>query len=229
LPRGRRSSRVARPAPDPLERLFKAFPALLGRSVTPVERNAFGRYADLLILWNRTHHLTALKTRAEIGRGLFLDSLLFRAFLPQGPLRVLDIGAGPGIPGVPLRMVEPALSLTLIESKRKPVSFLNALARELGMADVVVRHGRAEDILIELPELEGKFDFVLSRAVGLRAGLIDTAMTYLRPGGSFLASGPPVGEAALSKVVWEGQSAWRRAEFPRIGMSRMFFMAIKGN
>ena len=125
---------MARPATDSLEQLFKAFPALLGRAATPTERNAFGRYADLLILWNRTHHLTALKTRPEIGRGLFLDSLLFRAFLPQGPLRVLDIGAGAGIPGVPLRIVEPGLSLTLVESKRKPVSFLNALVRELGMS-----------------------------------------------------------------------------------------------
>jgi 16S rRNA (guanine527-N7)-methyltransferase len=217
---------VARPATDSLDHLFKAFPVLLGRAATPVERNAFGRYADLLILWNRTHHLTALKTRAEIGRGLFLDSLLFRAFLPQGPLRVLDIA---GIPGVPLRMVEPGLSLTLIESKRKPVSFLNALIRELGMADMVVRHGRAEDIVVEVPELEGKFDFVLTRAVGLGADLIDTAMTYLRPGGSLLASGPPVVGAAVSKVKWKGQAEWKRAEFPKIGMSRTFFMATKGD
>ena len=220
---------MARPAPDSLEPLFKAFPALLGRAVSPVERNAFGRYADLLILWNRTHHLTALRTRAEVGRGLFLDSLLFRAFLPQGPLRVLDIGAGAGIPGVPLRIVEPSLSLTLIESKRKPVSFLNALTRELGMADLVVRHGRAEDIIIEVPELEGKFDVVVTRAVGLGVDLIETAMTYLKPGGSLLASGPPVVGAAQQKVMWKGQAEWKRADFPKIGMSRMFFKAIKGD
>ena len=144
---------MARPATDPLGQLFKAFPALLGRAATPAERNAFLRYADLLILWNRTHHLTAFKTRAEIGRGLFLDSLLFRALLPRAPLRVLDIGAGAGIPGVPLRMVEPGLSLTLIESRRKPVSFLHALIRELAMPDISVHHGRAEGVMSEVPEL----------------------------------------------------------------------------
>ena len=220
---------MTRPATDSLEQLFKAFPVLLGRAATPVERNAFGRYADLLILWNRTHHLTALKTRADIGRGLFLDSLLFRAFLPQGALRVLDIGAGAGIPGVPLRMVEPGLSLTLIESRRKPVSFLNALARELGMSDIVVRHGRAEVIAIEIPELEGKFDFVLTRAVAFGVNLVDTAMTYLRPRGSLIASGPPVVGAALPKVMWKGHAEWKRAEFPELGMSRMFFIATKGD
>jgi len=219
---------VARAAPDSLEQFFKAFPALLGRAATPAERNAFARYADLLVLWNRTHHLTALKTRAEIGRGLFLDSLLFRAFLPQGALRVLDIGAGAGITGVPLRLVEPTLSLTLIESKRKPVSFLNALKRELEMANVVVRHGRAEDIVIQLPELEGQFDFVLTRSVGLGSGLIETAMTYLRSGGSFLAAGPPVLGVTMPEIRWKGQSEWIKAQFPKLGMSRMFLMATKG-
>jgi hypothetical protein len=96
------------------------------------------------------------------------------------------------------------------------------------MADIVVRHGRAEVLVTEVAELEGKFDFVLTRAVGLGVDLIDTAMTYLRPGGSLLASGPPVVGATLPKVMWKGQAEWKRAEFPKIGMSRTFFMATKG-
>jgi 16S rRNA (guanine527-N7)-methyltransferase len=217
---------VARPAPDPLESLFKVFPALLGRAATPAERSAFGRYADLLILWNRTHHLTALRTRAEIGRGLFLDSLLFRALLPRAPLRVLDIGAGAGIPGVPLRIVEPTLSLTLIESRRKPVSFLHALTRELAMLDITVHHGRAEDVISEVSELKGKFDVVLTRAVGLGVDLIDTAMTYLRIGGRLVVSGPPVG-SPMPKIGWQGPAIWKTMEFPRIGLARAFLLAIK--
>lgn len=217
---------MARPATDPLEQLFKAFPALLGRAATPAERNAFGRYADLLILWNRTHHLTAFNTRAEIGRGLFLDSLLFRALLPRMPLRVLDIGAGAGIPGVPLRMVEPGLSLTLIESRRKPVSFLHALTRELAMPDVRVHHGRAEDIIYEVAELTGKFDVVLTRAVGLGVGLIETAMAYLRIGGRLVVSGPPVG-SPMPEINWQGPAEWKTVEFPKIGLVRVFLIATK--
>ncbi len=214
------------PAPDPLEPLFKVFPALLGRTATPAERSAFARYADLLILWNRTHHLTALKTRAEIGRGLFLDSLLFRALLPRAPLRVLDIGAGAGIPGVPLRIVEPGLSLTLIESRRKPVSFLRALTRELAMPDVTVHHGRAEGVLSELPELKEKFDIVLTRAVGLGVDLIETAMAYLRIGGRLVASGPPAG-SPVPKLDWQGPAVWRTVEFAKIKLARTFLSATK--
>ena len=217
---------MARPAIDPLEHLFNAFPALLGRAATPAERKAFGRYADLLILWNRTHHLTAFKTRAEIGRGLFLDSLLFRALLPRAPLRVLDIGAGAGIPGVPLRIVEPGLSLTLIESRRKPVSFLHALTRELAIPDVSVHHGRAEGVISEVPELLGKFDVVLSRAVGLDAALIEIAMAYLRIGGRLVASGPPVG-SPMPKIKWQGPAEWKTVGFPKIGLARAFLMATK--
>jgi len=219
---------VARPATDPLEQFFKAFPGLLGRAATPAERNAFLRYADLLILWNRTHHLTAFKTRAEIGLGLFLDSLLFRALMPRAPLRVLDIGAGAGIPGVPLRLVEPALSLTLIESRRKPVSFLHALTRELAMPDITVHHGRAEGVISEVPELIGRFDIVLTRAVGMGPGLIEIAMAYLRIGGRLVASGPPAG-SPMPMINWQGPAEWKTVEFPEIGLARAFLMAIKSD
>ena len=217
---------MARQAADSLEQFFKAFPALLGRAATLAERAAFGRYANLLVLWNRAHHLTALKTRAEIGRWLFLDSLLFGALLPRVPARVLDIGAGAGIPGVPLRMVEPGLSLTLVESRRKPVSFLHALIRELAMPDVTVHHGRAEDIIQELPEFTGAFDVVLERAVGRSARLIEMAMAYLRPGGHLVASGPPAG-SALPMVDWQGKAEWKTIEFAEVGLSRVFLVVTK--
>jgi len=219
---------VARARDDSLDDLFKAFPALLGRSATALERKAFERYADLLIHWNRTHHLTALRTRAAIGRGLFLDSLLFRTLLPSGPKRVVDIGAGAGIPGVPLRIVDHEISLILVESRRKPVSFLHALIRDLQLTQVDVHHGRAEVLAAEMSELAGKCDFVVTRAVRLDTELIDMAMKYLRRGGALLASGPPSGVSPPS-VDWDGDFEWKAISFDEIRLTRRFFIASKGS
>jgi 16S rRNA (guanine527-N7)-methyltransferase len=217
---------VARAGDDSLEDFFKAFPTLLGRAATPVERRAFDRYADLLIHWNRTHHLTSLRTRAAIGRGLFLDSFLFRTLMPAEANRVVDIGAGAGIPGMPLRIVDRKLSLTLIESRRKPVSFLHALVRELELKDVVVHHGRAEGLASELPDLMGKYDLVLTRSVGLTPSFIRSAMPYLKPGGLLLASGPPAG-SPQPQPNWPGQCEWKTIRFAKIGLTRTFFVAVR--
>jgi len=218
---------VARPASDSIDDFFKAFPVLVGRAATPTERSAFDRYANLLLHWNRTHHLTALRTRGAIARGLFLDSLLWRALLPRPPLKALDIGAGAGIPGIPLRLVEPALSLTLMESRRKPASFLRALLRELDLRDVAILQGRAEAIILEDIEISGIFDAVLTRSVGLNTKLIEAAVGYLRPGGSLIASGPPQG-TRTRPLGWSG-AEWRTIEYPLLGLTRRFLVVTKEN
>ncbi len=195
---------MARARDDSLEELFKAFPALLGRPATAAEREAFDRYADLLVLWNRTHHLTALRSRSAIARGLFLDSLLFQVLLPPGAKRVVDIGAGAGIPGVPLRIADEEMSLALVES-----------------------HGRAEVLTTDVPELEGSYDFVVSRAVRLDGQFIDGAMKYLRPGGKLVTSGPPSGDPQ-PVVNWPGSFDWKTISFAKIGITRRFFIGSKG-
>jgi len=187
----------------------------------------FERYADLLLLWNRTHNLTGLQTLASIGKGLFLDSLLFRSVMPQRPiLRVVDIGAGAGIPGIPLRIVDPSLTLTLVESKRKPVSFLRSLLREIELDDVVVHHGRAEDIITQYPDLLGEFDVALSRAVGNLGDLVSVAMDYLRPGGVLISSGPPAMARSHLENPLPGVE-WRSISFKKLGISRLFALTKK--
>jgi 16S rRNA (guanine527-N7)-methyltransferase len=218
---------VPRERGESLEPLFDAFPALLERRATDQERARFERYADLLLRWNRTHNLTGLRTAASIGKGLFLDSLLFRSMLPRGAgLRVVDIGAGAGIPGIPLRIVDPLIVLTLVESKRKPVSFLLSLVRELDLGDVAVSHGRAEDVVAQYPDLVGKFDVALSRAVGSLPRLLPVAMKYLRPGGVFVASGPPSGSKPNSPGL-ASALRWRTINYESLGISRLFGSAEK--
>ncbi|MGH7414768.1 MAG: 16S rRNA (guanine(527)-N(7))-methyltransferase RsmG, partial [Candidatus Rokuibacteriota bacterium] len=127
-----------------------------------------------------------------VVRELFVDSLLFLAILPpRRPISVVDIGAGAGIPGLPLRLADPQIALTLIESRRKRISFLLAACRELELGDVAVVEGRAEDLIERAPELAGAFDAVVARAVGPPDVLLRTALKYLKAGGVFVVSGPP--------------------------------------
>jgi len=224
LARARPGDRGARARDDSLEDFFTRFPVLLGREATPAERAAFERYADLLLVWNRTHHLTSLRTRAAIGRGLFLDALLFRALFPSHPVRVADVGAGAGIPGIPIRIIDPTVSLTLIDSRRKPISFLHAVARELALHDVQIRHARVEELTEAESELNGTFDLVLTRSVGLEPSFIRSSLLLLRPGGELLATGPPSDKSA-PRVDWPGVAEWKTISFDMLGMTRRFFVA----
>ncbi len=165
---------------------------LSGRPIASEVHALFARYLELLLLWNRTQRLTGFESPAEIVRGLFEDSLLFWPLLPPRPLRMVDIGAGAGIPGIPLRIVDPGIRLTLIESRRKRVSFLKMITRELGLAnDIVVAEGRAEVLVAELVGSSGAFDVAVARGVGSFESVLPIAQRYLVVGGFFIASGPP--------------------------------------
>ena len=79
-----------------------------------------------------------------------------------------------------------------------------------------------------MPELAGKCDFVVTRAVRLDTELIDMAMKYLRRGGALLTSGPPSGVSPPS-VDWDGDFEWKAISFDEIGLRRRFFIASKGS
>ncbi len=175
----------------PLEELRLGIEALTRRPASLEELDRFERYLDLFIRWNRTHRMTALDSPAAIVRDLFLDSLLYLRFLPRPGVRLVDIGAGAGIPGLPLKLVEPPIGLTLIEAKRKRVSFLLTVRRELGLEDIQIEEGRAERLVASKPELAGGFDVAVCRAVGAAEALFEVARKYLKPGGLFIASGSP--------------------------------------
>ncbi len=224
MARTRPRSLAARTRDDSLEDFFARLPALLGRMASTAEREAFERYADLLLFWNRTHHLTAVRTRAAVGQGLFLDSLLFRSLLPPSPARVADVGAGAGIPGVPLRIVDPEVRLTLIDSRRKPISFLHALIRELGLSHVDVQHGRVEELAESAAKMRGAFDAVLTRSVRLEPKLLEASMRLLKPHGRFFASGPPPNQRA-PEIRWPGVAGWKTLSFAKLGIERRFFIA----
>jgi 16S rRNA (guanine527-N7)-methyltransferase len=135
--------------------------------------------------------MTALDSAGAIVRDLFIDALLFLPLLPPRPLKVVDIGAGAGIPGLPLSLADPGIAVTLVEARRKRVSFLLATQRELDLHHVAVKEGRAEALLQAQPELVDAFDVVVARSVGPAVELLPLALKYLKAGGLFLVTGPP--------------------------------------
>ena len=176
---------------DPIAVLTQGLSDLLQRTPKAEELEQFQRYLDLLIQWNTVHRLTAYRHQGEIVQKLLLDSLLFLKVLPPSALQVLDYGAGAGIPGIPLKIVLPQIILTLVEARRNRVSFLMAVLRELGFQGVTILHGRGEQLLEERQAIRAAFDAVVVRAVGPLSGIVSTALSFLKPGGVVIASGPP--------------------------------------
>lgn len=209
--------RVLREA-SALDRLGQCTKAVTGRELDRVARTRFERYLELIQLWNRTHNLTGLRTPHEIVHGLFEDSLLFLPLLPEGSGTVVDIGAGAGIPGLPLAIVDERLRMVMVESRRKRVSFLRSVCRELEIGGrVSVEEGRAEAIVSDVVARFGLFDVALSRAVATTGSMQSVAMPFLRHGGVLISSGPP-----LFKDTQE--SGVRIVDFPELGLKRAFFV-----
>lgn len=160
----------------------------LGRPLTPNEIQSFRRYLDLLRRWNRVHRLVGSERPAWIVERLFLDSLLYLPLLPPRAARVLDLGSGAGIPGVPLKIVRPDLFLVLAEARRKRASFLRLIVRELALSGVEVVERRLGP---EGWQPESPFDAVVVRCAGDPVEVARVARRLIREGGKIIVSGPP--------------------------------------
>lgn len=169
----------------PLERGAKA---VLDRALTAAERDAFHKYLTLLLKWQEKHRLLGSSDPRWIIDNLFVGSLLFLRVLPASSRTLLDLGAGAGFPGLPLKIVRDELDLTLVESRRRRASFLAMAVREMSLQRVRVVNDRAEELV---KEYASRFDAVVMRCAGSPAALFPVALTLVRPGGLVAASGPP--------------------------------------
>ncbi len=146
---------------------------------------AFEVYLKELLKWNRKINLTAIQTEKGIVLKHFLDSLSVFPYLPK-PSSILDIGSGAGFPGIPLKIIQPTLGVTLIDSVRKKVDFQRHIIRTLGLKGIEAIHGRVQDKGI-LQSLGGRFDIIVSRAFSdLRTFLI-LSFPFLKGGGWVIA------------------------------------------
>lgn len=173
---------------DPLDALARGAATILGRPLSHHERVLFGKYLILLIKWQKSQRLVGSDRPGWIVENLFLDSLLFLRVLPPSLGSILDLGSGAGIPGVPIKIVRPDLSLVLVEARRRRVSFLTTVIRELGLENSHVLGGRIEE---SMSELEGRFDAVVMRCAGDSKTLLPIASRLVAKPGLVVASGPP--------------------------------------
>jgi 16S rRNA (guanine527-N7)-methyltransferase len=144
----------------------------------PAQRAALIRYCELLLTWNAHINLTGARTLDAL-----LDMHLPDAFALAGALegraRVVDVGSGGGLPGIPLAVLRPGLELVLVEPTAKKVAFLRTAIRDLGLAQVTVEPHRAEDLVAET----ATFDVAVSRATLAPSDWIPLGRQLVRPGG----------------------------------------------
>jgi 16S rRNA (guanine527-N7)-methyltransferase len=148
-------------------------------------------YLDLLVKWNRKINLTSEKNTSEILHRHIFDSLQYARVISPSD-QVMDIGSGAGFPGIPLKVVYPHLSLTMVESQRKRCSFLEAVVSNLSLKDTRVINERAEKVS-PVPIVE----VVILRAVSDIKSCLDLAVRFLENGGKVvLKKGPEENMAA---------------------------------
>ena len=161
----------------------------LDLAMSDVQIRQFQTYERELEIWNRRFNLTRITGRERIQTLHFLDSLTaVLAFPPavKSGGRVIDIGAGAGFPGIPLKIALPELRLTLVESVGKKVRFLQHLLDALNLPDVQVLHDRSETLAHE-PQLRESFDVALARGLVRLRVLAELALPFCKTGGILAA------------------------------------------
>lgn len=213
-----------------------------GFTLAPEEADRLSRYLTLLLKWNRAMNLVGRADWPGVFRDLAADSLHLAGFvrglgLPESPL-TLDLGAGAGLPGIPLRVLWPEGDYVLVELREKRAVFLAQAVGALKLARTFVLHGRAETSLAALPELKQgaarvlktRADLVLSRAFMPWPKLLPLAADLVTPGGTLvvLANEPPPAElaAAADPAAHAGFRLTGSQEYPADGRSRYFWSLV---
>jgi len=191
----------------------------LGLCLSAEHVQAFQIYYRELNAWNRRFNLTAVTRCEDVQLKHFLDSLTCLVALPipgvehgaglpdivplsgkDLPLLCVDVGSGAGFPGLPVKIMRPALQMTLLESSRKKISFLEHLVQCLGLSGVELLWARAEEVGQDAHHRE-RYDVVLARAVADLAVLVEYCLPLCRKGGYLIAQKGAGIDAELARSV----------------------------
>ena len=169
--------------PDDLAPLLRA--GLADLQLDPALETPLLDYLALLLRWNRTYNLTAVRDPREMVTKHLLDSLAMHPFvddLAGAGGALADLGTGAGLPGIPLAIAKPGLRVTLVESAGKKARFMREAVRHLKLADVQVAESR-----IEALDMPGAFDAITARALATLPLLVEWGGPLLKPDGRLLA------------------------------------------
>jgi len=164
--------------------------AKLGLKLSSYQLEQFDIYYRELVDWNNRVNLTTIIDSKDAQIKHFLDSLTVITALKQrnniGNMRFIDVGTGGGFPGIPLKIALPDIKMVLLEATAKKAAFLSHLIEKLGMKNIDVITGRAEEAA-QNPQYREQFDIVLSRAVAALPVLVELTLPFCTVGGSVIA------------------------------------------
>lgn len=146
----------------------------------------FQDYLTFMLAYNEKVNLTAITKPGDVWQKHFYDSLTPLIFLPTPNLKkkfsLIDVGSGAGFPGIPLKIADPQLQLTLLDSLQKRVVFMDEVVKKLNLKNVETVHGRAEDFG-KNPNFREKYDFAIARALSNTNTLLELLLPFVKVGG----------------------------------------------
>ncbi|MDP2168582.1 MAG: 16S rRNA (guanine(527)-N(7))-methyltransferase RsmG [Thermodesulfovibrionales bacterium] len=178
----------------PDRRLLREGLGELGIVPSEGQVDSFMAYLSEIKKWNMAYNLTSLKTDEDIIIKHFLDSCLYLSALPEGVLRLADVGSGAGFPGIPLKIIRPKLDVSLIEPSRKKSAFLRHIIRRLGLQGIEVIGLRVEDVSGE------PFDAAVTRALFSVEEFIRKSARLVKKGGLLIVSKGPRAKEELKGI-----------------------------
>ncbi|RRN55545.1 16S rRNA (guanine(527)-N(7))-methyltransferase RsmG [Pseudoxanthomonas sp. SGNA-20] len=200
------------PLPEPLRRRLADGLAALG--LDPALAPPLLDYLALLLRWNRTYNLTAIRDPEEMVTRHLLDSLAMHPYVRPGALA--DLGTGPGLPGIPLAIARPDVQVTLVESNGKKARFLREAVRQLKLGNARVLESRAEAVAEP-----GAYAQITARALDTLAGILEVGGHLLAADGRLLAMKgvAPAEEIAALPAGWAALAV-HPLDVPGLGAER---------
>ena len=169
------------------EEILAARAAEAGIPLTAEQIGQFSVYHEMLLDWNTRMNLTALTAPEDVAVKHIIDSLTaYDAALFDGARTLIDVGTGAGLPGIPLAVYAPHLTVTLLDSLNKRVRFLTEVTAAMGLPNVRCIHARAEEAA-RTAEHRAAYDIAVSRAVARLPVLLEYTLPFVRVGGTLLA------------------------------------------